>query len=329
MAHQFESGFFVGQPAWHNLGVTLPEGTRLSVEEGIAAAGLDWEVTLEQLQIAYIPRPAEEYIGMEGKRVPAFATCRQDKKEVLGVVGTRYNVLQNIDAFRFFQPFLDANEASLHTAGSLHDGKRVWVLAKLNRESIEVADNDHVDKFLLLSNSHDGSTAVKVGFCPIRVVCANTLAMAHNVGQLLSLRHTFSLQSTLNEVQGVINTANLQFEATADQYRQLASRGISSDQLRQYVKNVVLDIPLDDDKELSVRKDNVLMGVLDRYYHPIGEGVVSSRNTWWKAYNSVTEYLSYEAGRNESNRLKSLWYGQGQKRNSDALKAAIQLSQAV
>jgi len=196
MAHQFESGFFVGQPAWHNLGVTLPEGTRLSVEEGIAAAGLDWEVTLEPLQIAYSQRSETEYIGMEGKRVPAFATCRQDYKEVLGVVGTRYNVLQNIEAFRFFQPFLDANEASLHTAGSLHDGKRVWVLAKLNRESIEVADNDHVDKFLLLSNSHDGSTAVKVGFCPIRVVCANTLAMAHSVGQLLSLRHTFSLQST-------------------------------------------------------------------------------------------------------------------------------------
>jgi len=329
MAHQFESGFFVGQPAWHNLGVTLPEGTRLSVEEGIAAAGLDWEVTLEPLQIAYSQRSETEYIGMEGKRVPAFATCRQDKKEVLGVVGTRYNVLQNIEAFRFFQPFLDANEASLHTAGSLHDGKRVWVLAKLNRESIEVADNDHVDKFLLLSNSHDGSTAVKVGFCPIRVVCANTLAMAHSVGQLLSLRHTFSLQSTLNEVQGVINTANQQFEATAEQYRQLATRAINSDQLRKYVKNVVLDIPLDDDRELSVRKDNLLNGVLDRYYHPIGEGVVSSRNTWWKAYNSVTEYLSYEAGRNENNRLKSLWYGQGQKLNSDALKAAVRLSQAV
>ena len=335
MPASFESGFFVGEPAWHRLGRTLPEGTRLSVEEGIAAAGLDWRGDLLPLEISGPPgrptvRPNDwSQDSMAGQRVPAFATVRQQDETILGVVGTRYNVLQNVDAFRFFQPFLDAGEATLHTAGSLHDGKRVWVLAKLNRESIEVADNDHVDKFLLLSNSHDGSTAVKVGFCPIRVVCANTLAMAHKVGQLLSLRHTDSLQTTLNEVRGIINTANERFEATAQQYRLLASRGINNDELRDYVKQVVLDIAPGSEDKLSAKKDNKLSGVLDRYYHPIGESVVGTRNTWWKAYNAVTEYLSYESGRNESNRLKSLWYGQGQKRNRDALRVAVELSQAV
>jgi phage/plasmid-like protein (TIGR03299 family) len=327
MPANFESGFFVGKPAWHGLGTTLPQETQLSVEEGLTAAGLDWQVDLLPLEIAYegVQKP-----GIAGTRVPAFATVRQSDQAILGVVGMRYNVLQNLEAFEWFQPFLDASEATLHTAGSLHDGKRIWVLAKLNREPIEVAEGDTVEKFLLLSNSHDGSTCVRVGFCPIRVVCANTLAMAHQVGQLLRLRHTSSLQATLGEVRDIVNTANNQFEATAEQYRKLAARPIDPADVGRYVKQVVLDVPADTEFEkLTTRKANILSDVIQRYQNPIGSGKVSSRPSWWRAYNAVTEFYSYSAGRNNNTRLKSLWYGDNQKRSTEALKAAVELSEAV
>ena len=88
-------------------------------------------------------------------------------------------ILQNRDAFKWFQPFLDAKEAALHTAGSLREGSRIWVLAKLNRDPLVIAPGDEVEKFVLLSHGHDGSLAVRVGFTPIRVVVPNTLALAH------------------------------------------------------------------------------------------------------------------------------------------------------
>ena len=123
---------------------------------------------------------------------------------MLGVVGPRYTILQNQDAFKWFQPFLEAKEAALHTAGSLRGGSRIWVLAKLNREPLVIAQGDEVEKYLLLSHSHDGSLAVRVGFTPIRVVCQNTLSMAHNAdaSKLIRFKHTKDIHENLAEHPG-------------------------------------------------------------------------------------------------------------------------------
>jgi phage/plasmid-like protein (TIGR03299 family) len=92
--------------------------------------------------------------------------------------------LQNDQAFQFFDPFVSSGLVTLETAGSLREGKRVWILARIAENSdVGIVGDDIVRKYLLLSNSHDGTTAVRVGFTPIRVVCANTLAMAVRNGQ--------------------------------------------------------------------------------------------------------------------------------------------------
>src|SRR5262249_10534005 len=148
MAHLVETMAYVGRRPWHGLGVPLENPP--TIAEGIRAAGLAWEVSLQPLVTAGGGRP-----------VPAYATIRQSDGAILGGVGPQYQPLQNADAFQFFQPFLDAGQASLHTAGSLAGGKRVWVLVKLNRDPLTVAPGDEVEKYLLLSNSHDGTLAVR------------------------------------------------------------------------------------------------------------------------------------------------------------------------
>ena len=40
--------------------------------------------------------------------------------------------------------------------GFPEQGSRVWVLARLNRAPLVIADGDEVDKFILLSHGHDG-----------------------------------------------------------------------------------------------------------------------------------------------------------------------------
>src|SRR5207237_8149204 len=129
--------------------------------------GLAWDVELGPLQTADTQA-----------KVESRAVRRTSDGRVLGVVGPRYTVLQNRDAFQWFTPFLDAREAALHTAGSLRRGSRVWVLAKLNRDPLVVAPGDEVEKFLLISHGHDGRLAVRVGYTPGRFSCDKPLAIA-------------------------------------------------------------------------------------------------------------------------------------------------------
>jgi len=310
-----ENMMFVGATPWHGLGNQVNEG--VGIADAMIAAGLDWEVGLKDLQT------------VDGVPVSHRATYRKTDGSILGVVGPRYTPLQNKDAFDWFQPFLDANECSIHTAGSLHSGQKVWVLAQLNRDNSEIVDGDEVCKFILLSNSHDGSTAIRVGYTPIRVVCVNTLAFAHNHtnSKLIRIRHTRSSQKNLEQVRDIMDNINAEFEATADQYRFLASKNFNQADVEQYVK-VVLGIEKTPDGDIKTRTRNILDDILARIDGP-KQSAMKVRGTWWAAYNGFNEYLNYEKGRTTDNRLDSLWFGQNANDNMKALNSAIEFANAV
>jgi phage/plasmid-like protein (TIGR03299 family) len=232
VAHQLEVAggraamFWTGETPWHGLGRELPDCP--TVADAIAAGGLDWEVELVPL-----------VTGDRHQDAPARAVRRAGDGSVLGVVGRGYQPLQNRDAFAWFQPLLDAGLAALHTGGSLCGGRKVWVLARIERGPVVVGGDDVVQKFLLLSNSHDGTTRVRVGFTPIRVVCANTLALAHGAaggGKLIRVRHTRQLRGSLDALREVIDLADRGFTATAGQFRFLAGRHLHRGDLDRYVR---------------------------------------------------------------------------------------------
>jgi phage/plasmid-like protein (TIGR03299 family) len=330
MSAEFESGFFVAEPAWHGLGKVIPENERLTVPSALEAAGLNWDVALQPLQLASggIETEGLNYpdLGMEGTLVGNRATVRVTDKKVLGIVGPNYRPYQNVQAFNWFQPFLDNEEASFHTAGSLYGGAVVWVLAKLNREPMEVAKGDEVQKFLLLTTSHDGSKAVKCGFTPIRVVCANTLAMAtqEGVSKLVRVKHGRSTETNLEALRETINVVNRSFEATAEEFRLLAKKQINSKDLEKYVK-IVLDIKDADLDKKGGKRQGHIDAITDLFESGMGSDIQSSRGTYWAAYNAVTEWLNYTRGHKPETRLTSLWYGDSSKLNKKALDSALKL----
>src|SRR5262249_28186145 len=190
------------------------------------------------VRVGAVQRPAR---GASTSKLGAFVSA--------GAPACTLDVLDNA-AFGWFQPFLDAREEALHTAGSLRSGSRIWVLAKLSRDPLVIAEGDTVERFLLLSHGHDGSLAVRCGFTPIRVVCANTLAMAHgsDASKLIRLKHTKDVLENLANVREVMDLANAEFEATAEQYRRLARKSVNQSDLRKYVKRV---LKVEDDQEAS------------------------------------------------------------------------------
>src|SRR5678815_2693601 len=162
MAHEVESGMFVGQPAWHGLGTVLPNAP--SIEDAIVCAGLDWTVKLAPLAIV-----------ADGRPVDHCATVRESDDSILGVVGPGYVPLQNREAFAWFQPMVESGAVTLEAAGSLREGRRIWILGRCADSSADIVPGDEVRQYLLLAHGHDGSLAIRVGFTSVRVVCANTL----------------------------------------------------------------------------------------------------------------------------------------------------------
>jgi phage/plasmid-like protein (TIGR03299 family) len=316
MAHEIEmvgnkaSMAYFGETPWHNLGTPLTPDDLYDWQSVCVKSGLDWEAELVPLLTADTQAKVEHQ-----------AVRRKTDGRILGVVGKNYHVLQNREAFQWFQPFLDAKEAALHTAGSLQEGSRVWVLAKMNRDPLIIAPGDEVEKFILLSHGHDGSLAVRVGFTPIRVVCSNTLALAHraDASKLIRVRHSASVVENLDSIRAVMSLANAEFEATADQYRLLARKSINQADLRRYIKKV---LKVEGDK-ISTRTMNMMQQITALCEFGRGNDLASVSGTYWTAYNGVNEWLSYNRGHNQQNRLNSLWFGDSANMNKHALETAL------
>jgi phage/plasmid-like protein (TIGR03299 family) len=316
MPANVETMMSLRETPWHGIGQVIQDAP--SVEDGIKLAGLDWPVETRPLFTA------------DGRTVSHRAMVRASDESILGVVGPKYQPLQNADAFAWFQPFLDAKAAHLTTAGSLNEGRRVWVMAEIG-DPLTVIKGDEVRRFVLLSNTHDGTQAVRVGFTPIRVVCSNTLAMAesHATSQLLRMRHTKGLKASMEQVREVMNLANSEFEATAEQYRRLsASKVVNRADLQAYVKRVMM---LSEDAkkpgDLTKKSADVYAAILENFDSGRGTGEVKkAKGTWWQAYNAVTEFLSWQRGKTQNGRIDSLWFGDSFGFNEDALDVALEMA---
>ena len=315
MVAAVENMAFFGTTPWHRLGTPLDKDDLFDIDKSMVKAGMDWEVNVVPLYDA------------DGRVVPAMGIQRETDKSILGVVSKRYVPLQNRKAFDWFQPFLDSKECALHTAGSLQGGQKIWVLAQIQRPNNVIVPGDEIAKFLLLSNSHDGKHAVRVGFTPIRVVCANTLAMAHgkNVSQLLRVRHSKQLHVNLTEIQDMVNMVDAEFNATADKLRYLTTRHINPADLRTYVKTV-LGIEKTADKDLTTRTQNTINKIILLSIMGKGSHIDGIRGTYYGAYNGVTEYLSYRKGHTNNTRMDALWFGQNANVNKKALDLALTMA---
>lgn len=328
MAHEIENMMYVGDRPWHGLGVKLPNAP--TIGEGIQSAGLAWTVSKQNL-----------YLG-DGRKTEFFATVRESDKSILGYVGPDYTVLQNADAFAWFDPFLQSGLATLETAMSLRGGSRVAILAKIASDPIVIVSksNDAIERYILLSNGHDGKLACRVGFTPVRVVCHNTLTMAHRSGasKLLRVKHHANVKENINEIREIMNVANSEFEATADQFRSLAAKEINYADLKKYIKKVFRQTPEDalettpaiefvDATDPETRKGETLCNrILPLFDSGRGNDLPGVKNTYWAAYNAITEYLSYERGRTQDVRLDSLYYGQAATFNQRALNVALDMA---
>jgi len=330
MAHEVENMMYVGEKPWHGLGVELKDPP--TTEEAIRLSGLDWSVRTDP--VYRMVADSDQQPTSEFEEVNAQVVIRESDNTVLGIVGPTYTPLQNIEAFDWFQAFLDSGLASIETAGSLRDGQRVWIMAKILAPNSVIVDGDEIEKKLLLVNGHDGKLAARAGFSPTRVVCANTLewALQDERSSLIKVRHTAKIKENIDELREVMNLVNQQFEAGAEQYR-LLERDISITDLEKYIKVVFKLQPkknqVIDSSTVTVGEDEMkrTMGkIIPLFESGRGSDIKGVRGTWWGAYNAISEHLTWERGKSQDNRINNLWFDQGRRLNKTALVTALKMS---
>lgn len=289
MSANVETMFSVREKPWHGLGAIIQDYPA-SVEEGLKLAGLDWEVKMVPLFYGDTREKSKEAEG-------AVVISRATDNQFFGVTSKKYKILQNREAFSFVDNLMD-NGAKFETAGALGNGERVWVLAKMEPYNIL---GDEIANYLLLSTSHDGTSAVRVNSTNVRVVCQNTLNLAlQNAVRSWKTKHmnAAGMQAKLLNASEALNLNNKYIKALSSFAEEVVKIKFSEDKVvdfiyelfperkdmskrekenLEYKRNALaLTMEADDLQNFKFTGWGLLQGVADFDYHFEGVRKVSS-----------------------------------------------------
>lgn len=221
MPANVESMFYVRETPWHGLGTKVLEAP--DSEGALIAAGLNWNVIQEPI-----------FTGGNEPIRGYKANIRDSDRKVLGVVTDRYKVIQNHEAFAFTDELLGQG-VRYETAGSLQDGKKVWLLAHMPHEYI--ISGERISPYLLFSNTHDGSGAIKVALTPIRVVCNNTLNLALSTAKRSwSMVHTGDIRSKMQEARDTLFMAERYMDELGKEFEALRLKKLPDQKVMEYIE---------------------------------------------------------------------------------------------
>ncbi len=295
------SFFSVKQKAWHGLGQIVEQYPTSS--EAIRHAGLDYEVAKSPLYTkgSGIIQTAEGIeIGSTELSVPdAFATLRTDNNAVLGVVGKDYHIVQNREAFSFFDAIVGGGEGILYeTAGALGKGERIFITAKLP-DYIRVGKGDDVtEKYIFLTTSHDGSGSITAAFTPIRIVCQNTLnASLRSMSNVVRIRHTSGAKQRLDDahkVMGLADTLSRQLEGIFNEWAQVKVTDREVKKLIQLAlcpnNETLALLKKGAEDEVSAVFKNTIDDAFAYAMASESQQMETTKGTLFGAYNAVTGY---------------------------------------
>ncbi len=275
MAAEVETMFYTREKPWHGLGVRVENA--LSSKDALIAAGLDWNV--EQRKI----------YTEDGYAIPGyFANVRSSDHHTLGVVTKRYKIVQNHEAFAFTDALLGKG-VRYETAGSLKGGRKTWILARLPKQ-YRLAE-DITMPYLVFSNSHDGSAAIKVAMTPVRVVCNNTLNLAlRDADRIWSANHTGDIDSKLEDARMTLFMAENYMNELAKESTRLSRKRVSDAEVEEYIK-MLLPIATNATETMEQNVKKMREDLKMRYYSaPDLQNIGKSQ---YRFINAVSDFATH------------------------------------
>ena len=321
MAHDIQTMAYTGKAPWHNLGNHLPE--KQPIEVWAKAAGMDWRI--QESTVRYDVEMPE--LGHQSLIMPFEdhkVLFRSDNKQPLSVVSKRYQVVQPQEVLEFYRDLTEQAGYELETAGVLKSGRKFWALARTGKEAV-LKGNDVVKGYLLLATSCDGTLATTATPTTIRVVCANTLAVALN-GTSTSIKVPHNTNFDAEDVKRRLGMAITGWDSFMYRMKMLSERKIKNHEAMHFFMRVLCNS--DNFKTgAGLTNERALAKVQDLYNgHGRGMQVSATKDTAWGLLCAMTEYVDHERrARSNEYRLDSAWFGQGAALKQRALDHALEL----
>lgn len=286
MAADVETMFYTREKPWHGLGTMVAEAP--NSKDALRLAGLNWKVLQE-------PVYTENEELIQGYK----ANVRDTDRKVLGVVTDRYKVIQNEEAFAFTDTLLGEG-VRYETAGSLQEGRRVWMLARLPREFI--IGGERISPYMVFSNTHDGSGAVKTALTPIRVVCNNTLNLAlRTAKRSWSMIHTGDISGKIEEAKNTLLLADEYMTALGQEFEDLRKIKLSEKQVLDYIKIL---LPMEENYSLLQKRgvEKLRADMKMRYFD--APDLKDVGNNGYRFVNAVSDFATHSTPRRKTANYK-------------------------
>lgn len=298
MAANVETMFYTREKPWHGLGTRVEEAP--TSRAALILAGLDWQVEQHQIQTA-------EGISLNGY----LANVRSTDGKVLGVVTDKYKVVQNDEAFAFTDALLGEG-VTYETAGSLQEGKKVWMLARLPQRYI--ISGDEITPYLVFSNTHDGSGAIKVAMTPVRVVCNNTLNLALDTARRSwSTVHTGNLSEKMLDARRTLLYADNYMAELGKAFERLNQVKITDRQVMEYIDCMFPDtenMSFQQKKNVARMKEEMKMRYFDA---PDLKGVAKNG---YRFVNAVSDFATHAKPLRETKNYRENLFGRTMEGNT-------------
>ena len=285
MAHEiWDNRVFTGRrkPPWHKLGITI-DGLA-TWQESMLLAGLDWQVEKKPLRDEW----GNDLKDGFGKDANVFGIFRDMDNALLGVVGDRYSIIQNKEAFAWVDALIGQEGAHYDSAGALKGGQTIFCSAHLPSAGFEVVPGDKHQTYLMFTTSHDGSQSAQVKITDVRVVCNNTLTAAINhTGASLFIRHTKSATKRLAVAKSLIDISATTAEGIRDKMRSLAEKKVTRNAVESIFDKL---FPVSEKASNTTIRSNHINDILNLYEFNDNNQFPEIRGTAYNLVNAITEW---------------------------------------
>lgn len=318
MSHEVETMAFANEVPWHGLGNNVDPAC--TVDEMLVAAGLDWTVKLRPI---FAQAESGEMIKLPLRR----ALVRSSDNKVMTITGDMWKPFQNHDALEFFREYTETGGARLETAGSLRGGRIIWALAAINA-GFTINRKDHVKGYILLVSPHEAGKSITVRTTTVRVVCANTMAMAVNGNPAqykqnhLTRFNVQSAKETIGLVREQIHQAHLDAQALS----QLQLSEFDTVRfLAQFFAPTPEGVKQDAYITTLLNEPNERPKVLDAVLNSVNNAPGAVPGNAWGVLNGVTHWVDHVAGSKADARLFNAWLGERAKLKTEARDALLEM----
>lgn len=243
---------------------------------------------------------SDEYLEMDYEFPGSYVTYRTDTNQPFGIVGSKYEIVQNLDAFKFIEMLFEHINITYEVAGLMDKGQRMFVVVRLPG-NITIGPDDHIDKFLIFTTTHDGSGAVNIAITGVRIRCGNAVQAAiRGASSKFSMKHTKNVAVKIEYVQQLIKAQEHYFIELGDMLNKIREIPLTAEQINQSIAFVFLPkeeyerymaerFDLYDNIIISTKRINILIEVRAALNNAPGQDVYQGTALW--VYNGLTSYL--------------------------------------